>query len=233
MEIIAERTGAERVYLIAALGEDLAVIACKESGARARVLPSSPWFDQAASQRTSAVIRGYSEGIIRYALHSGTPVIIDDTEKDPLFSDYNFDDGYIPKSILCLTLPAQGGPTPVLYLDNNLTAHAFSEELIGLVRRLASLILQVLTMDGEAIRSSQKGTIAASKEAGPISLTAKEAEILNLIGAGLSNAEIAQRLQIAEGTVKWHTNKLFKKLGVETRTQAVVRAAELGLLQLD
>ena len=233
MEIIAERTGAERAYLIAAFGEDLSVIASRESDARARVFPSSPWFDQKASQRTSAAIRGYAEGIIRYALHSGTPVIVDDAEKDPLFSDYNFDDGYIPRSVLCLALPAHGGPTPVLYLDNNLTAHGFSEELIGLVRRLASLILQVLTMDKETILSSQKSTIAATKEANTISLTDKEAQILNLIGAGLSNAEIAQRLHIAEGTVKWHTSKLFKKLGVETRTQAVIRAAELGLLQLD
>ena len=86
MEIIAERTGAERAYLIAAFGEDLSVIASRESDARARVFPSSPWFDQKASQRTSAAIRGYAEGIIRYALHSGTPVIVDDAEKDPLYS---------------------------------------------------------------------------------------------------------------------------------------------------
>ena len=49
-------------------------------------------------------------------------------------------------------------------------------------------------------------------------------------GLRLSNAEIARRLQIAEGTVKWHTNRLFKKLEVENRTQAV--RPELGLLEL-
>ena len=54
-----------------------------------------------------------------------------------------------------------------------------------------------------------------------------------MMASGLSNAEIARRLQIAEGTVKWHTNRLFKKLEVEYRTQAVVRAAELGLLELE
>ncbi len=233
MEIIAERAGAERAYLLAAFGDDIAVIAGKDSGARARVFPSSPWFAPTPSQRTPAPIRGYAEGIIRYALRSGAPVIVDDAEQDPFFSDYNFDDGYIPRSVLCLTLPAQGGPTPVLYLDNNLAVRAFSQELVGLVRRLASLILQVLSLGGEVIRSSQTSAISAAKETVTPSLTDKEAEILKLIGAGLSNAEIAQHLQLAEGTVKWYTNKLFKKLGVETRTQAVVRAAELGLLELD
>ena len=127
MEIILERSGAERAYLLAALDENVAVIACKESGDKARVFPSSQWPGPAAARKTSAPIRGYSEGIIRYALHSGVPIIIDDTEKDPLFSQYSFDDGYKPRSILCLTLPAQGGPTPVLYLDNNLATHGFSE----------------------------------------------------------------------------------------------------------
>jgi DNA-binding CsgD family transcriptional regulator len=162
------------------------------------------------------------------------PIIIDDTEKDPLFSQYSFDDGYKPRSILCLTLPAQGGPTPVLYLDNNLATHGFSEELTGFVRRLALLILQILATAGAALNPSQESTAAAAKEEpAPISLTDKEAAILSLMASGLSNAEIARRLQIAEGTVKWHTNRLFKKLEVENRTQAVVRAAELGLLELE
>ncbi len=234
MEIILERSGAERAYLLAALDENVAVIACKESGDKARVFPSSQWPGPAAARKTSAPIRGYSEGIIRYALHSGVPIIIDDTEKDPLFSQYSFDDGYKPRSILCLTLPAQGGPTPVLYLDNNLATHGFSEELTGFVRRLALLILQILATAGAALNPSQESTAAAAKEEpAPISLTDKEAAILSLMASGLSNAEIARRLQIAEGTVKWHTNRLFKKLEVENRTQAVVRAAELGLLELE
>ncbi len=233
MEIIAERAGAERVYLLAAFGEELAVIAAKESGDRPRVFAAGPLPDQAESNGPPAALKGYSEGIIRYAIHSGTPVIVDDVEKDPLFADYSFDSGYTPKSVLCLALPSQGGPTPVLYLDNNRTAYAFSEQLVGLVRRLTELILQVLSVGGKALRSSQ-GRAAASKEGtNTVTLTEKESEILNLIGAGLSNAEIAQHLQIAEGTVKWHTNKLFRKLGVETRTQAVLRAAELGLLKLE
>jgi LuxR family maltose regulon positive regulatory protein len=55
-------------------------------------------------------------------------------------------------------------------------------------------------------------------------------ELLGLIAAGLSNQEIAQRLCITLPTVKWHTGNIYGKLGVRSRTQAVVRARSLGIL---
>ncbi len=61
-------------------------------------------------------------------------------------------------------------------------------------------------------------------------LSPRELEILTLIAAGLSNQEIADRLILALGTVKKHTNNIYGKLGVRSRTQAILRAAELGLI---
>jgi LuxR family maltose regulon positive regulatory protein len=61
-------------------------------------------------------------------------------------------------------------------------------------------------------------------------LSERELEVLRLIAAGLSNREIAQELVIAVGTVKRHINNLYGKLGVGSRTQAIARARELGLL---
>lgn len=61
-------------------------------------------------------------------------------------------------------------------------------------------------------------------------LTERELQVLRLVAAGLSNQEIAGKLVIALGTVKTHINNIFGKLGVATRTQAVARAQELGLL---
>jgi LuxR family maltose regulon positive regulatory protein len=61
-------------------------------------------------------------------------------------------------------------------------------------------------------------------------LTEREREVLRLIAAGHSNAEIAQALVIALSTVKTHTNTIFGKLGVASRTQAIARARELRLL---
>jgi LuxR family maltose regulon positive regulatory protein len=61
-------------------------------------------------------------------------------------------------------------------------------------------------------------------------LTAREREVLHLLGLGFSNKEIAERLVLSEGTVKSHMHNLISKLGVESRTQVIVRARELGTL---
>ncbi|MCQ3937846.1 MAG: helix-turn-helix transcriptional regulator [Chloroflexi bacterium] len=61
-------------------------------------------------------------------------------------------------------------------------------------------------------------------------LTNREIEILRLIAAGHSNTEIGQRLYLALSTVKGHNLRIFNKLQVENRTEAVARARELGLL---
>ena len=54
-------------------------------------------------------------------------------------------------------------------------------------------------------------------------LTAREAEILELVGAGLTNAQIAERLWISPGTVKKHLDNIYAKLGVANRTAAIAR----------
>jgi len=61
-------------------------------------------------------------------------------------------------------------------------------------------------------------------------LSQRELEVLQLIAQGLSNDEISKRLFLALDTVKGHNRKIFDKLGVQRRTEAVARARELGLL---
>ena len=64
-----------------------------------------------------------------------------------------------------------------------------------------------------------------------LGITPREHEILGLIAEGLSNREIGARVFISENTVKTHSSRLFDKLGVGRRVQAVQRARELGLIR--
>jgi predicted ATPase/DNA-binding NarL/FixJ family response regulator len=62
-------------------------------------------------------------------------------------------------------------------------------------------------------------------------LNQRELEVLQLIVSGLSNRQIAERLILSEGTVKWYTTQLYSKLGVQNRAQAVYRAQQLALFR--
>ena len=63
-----------------------------------------------------------------------------------------------------------------------------------------------------------------------LAITSREHEILQLIAAGLSNREIAERLYVSENTVKTHAGRVFTKLDARRRTQAVQRAKAAGIL---
>ncbi|MEV5314521.1 MULTISPECIES: response regulator transcription factor [unclassified Streptomyces] len=89
----------------------------------------------------------------------------------------------------------------------------------GITRRL---IAEFSRLDG-APRAPLKERVA--------DLTERETEVLALIARGLSNAEIARQLVVAEQTVKTHVGRILVKLGLRDRTQAAVFAYESGLVR--
>ena len=66
----------------------------------------------------------------------------------------------------------------------------------------------------------------------PEPLTPRELEVLTLLGEGLSNKAISARLGVSESTAKFHVNSILGKLGVASRSEAIVHASRLGLLIL-
>jgi DNA-binding NarL/FixJ family response regulator len=64
-----------------------------------------------------------------------------------------------------------------------------------------------------------------------LGISQRELEVLELLAAGSSNKEIANRLEVSPNTVKTHVAKLFEKLSVRRRTAAISRARELGMIR--
>lgn len=117
------------------------------------------------------------------------------------------------------------GATAVLRRDGSAEAlrSALAPVLHGLV--VIDPALDDTLLVGRALTSPTTGTDVEP-------LTQRETEVVELIATGLSNKQIAERLGISAHTVKFHVNAILAKLDVHSRTEAVVRAVQLGVVLL-
>ena len=89
---------------------------------------------------------------------------------------------------------------------------------------------QKLTAKPEPVAAVPAPAIRDENKRADFGITPREFEILELIAAGMSNREIAEKLFVSENTVKTHSSRLFEKLGAKRRTQAVQIGKQAGLL---
>ena len=147
-------------------------------------------------------------------------------------------------------LGASAGPGPALIVLSD------DERLVGTLRGLslrswglvppdasaaelqaavtaAALGLIVLAQPlGDRLLAGRVAVTALPADESDEPLTSREHEVLDLLGQGLSNKQIARRLAISEHTVKFHVSALYAKLGATSRTDAVSRGARRGLITL-
>lgn len=92
----------------------------------------------------------------------------------------------------------------------------------------------MLVMPYRAGRDAITVTAVAPAQDAPLEqpLTQRELEVLERVSRGLPSKMIAQQLDVAESTIKFHLSSIYSKLGVATRTEAVSKAARLGLITL-
>ena len=105
-----------------------------------------------------------------------------------------------------------------------LTKGSLAEDLVETIRT---------TFQGKMVFSSEIGTHLMTTTPQPavdFHLTDRELEVLVLLAEGLTNQQSAQKLSISTSTLKFHMNNIYQKLGVQTRSEALVLAAKNNLL---
>ncbi|MEA2197615.1 MAG: hypothetical protein QOJ25_1666 [Solirubrobacteraceae bacterium] len=114
------------------------------------------------------------------------------------------------------------------YLTKDASAEEIEQAIRALVAGQTHLDPAVQQRLVSAVLETQHAVAPAAPTL-PDALTPREAEVLRLIAAGLSNAEIAASLFVSAATVKTHVNRIFYKTGARDRAQAVRYAYEHGI----
>lgn len=146
------------------------------------------------------------------------------------------------------TLASQRVEVPLIVLvpDGVSVAAALADGVLGVLGRnvdggslvraahavAAGLVVLDAALAAPLVRSERSAKASRSRSAPALELTPREREVLESLAEGLANKTIAARLHISEHTVKFHVNAILAKLGADSRTDAVVRAARLGLVML-
>lgn len=101
---------------------------------------------------------------------------------------------------------------------------------IWLALKLAKPKIQTVVVEKEVFITPINGATATEEELAKLGLSKRELEVLQLIAEGLSNHEIASRLFVSLNTIKTHSSRIFEKLDVKRRTQAIEKAKRLNLI---
>lgn len=101
---------------------------------------------------------------------------------------------------------------------------------IWLALKLTKPKIETLIVEKEIYKAPLIDFVANQVEITKLNLSTRELEVLTLMAQGLSNQEIAERLYVSLNTIKTHSSKIFEKMDVKRRTQAVEMGQRMGIL---
>ncbi|WP_161601416.1 AAA family ATPase [Paenibacillus luteus] len=195
-------------------------------------------MDQSGEVRTAVDTIEYAEAIARYVIQTGESVMLADASRSSYAAD-----PYIrrneSKSVLCMPILVPGKPLlSLLYLENNFITGVFTKDVRDMLDLMITRMLYLKSLEESKVQISAASDAELHFAAIPAEdqiqlpehLTKRETEILYALTDGLSNKEIAYRFGLTEGTVKSYLFRVYGKLGVKRRAQAITRARELLLL---
>lgn len=236
LDAALQQSGAERALLLRYTQDSFIIEAKLDMTAHQETVPSS-------SSR-------YAESVLRHAAVTNHAVVLEDA-----LQSYFLKDSYIQahriRSILSMPFAIPGDPSGVLlYLENSKIPGLFTEQDTKVLELIATSIIYCMLLEDRdgAFKSMQAARSEGVTMAGGVTreaadeaaaavdlhtlvdpLTRRELEILMALAEGMSNREIAERYGIVETTVKTHTSRIFSKLGVKRRGQAVAKAKTMQL----
>ena len=215
LEIAVANAMADKGYLILEKNERLFVEVALASDMAVRPLPLEKCFK-------------LSQAMVRYAARTQETVVLNDGEQVGIFAR----DLYLAQSqaisIVCLPLLCRGILMGVLYLENSLMSGVFTPDRLETLKFLSTQIAYVQKLQW-FLEEEAVGAGGETLQPPVAPLTEREQEVLSLIAAGMSNKEIALELNVSVNTVKKHVLKIYEKLRVNRRVQAVAKARELKI----
>jgi DNA-binding NarL/FixJ family response regulator len=197
--------------------------------------------DPLARAGVSDLVR-QNDGLVVAAQSSGEPELlqlIEASSPDVLLWDLGWEPGDVYEFIS--ELSAQGLAVVVLLPEGGHVAQAQAAGVQGALRRdigseSLALALQTaaagLVVQSPELLEGEAQISPSPRLEGIEELTQREQEVLGLLAEGITNRGIAHRLGISPLTVKSHVDAILRKMGAQSRTEAVVRAARAGLITL-
>ena len=134
------------------------------------------------------------------------------------------------RHVLVYALALAGGAVLLQWIEHQYTVRLMSTEIYILLLAIGFTVLGIWVGHRLTRRPEKPAATVNRKALDYLKISDKEYEVLELLAAGHSNQEIADRLFVSTNTIKTHLASLYRKLEVSRRTRAVSRARELNLI---